>query len=139
MKTKHNALICPCRTDEPANVNNPITYEDCCQAYIEHSKLPETAEQLMRSRYTAYTQKNRHYLLQTWHPDTQPPSLTFEEPLHWLGLKVKSTQAGSADDTQGSVMFVARYKVAGKAGRLEENSHFIKINNQWFYHSALAD
>lgn len=31
-----------------------VAYEECCGPYHAGAKLPETAEKLMRSRYTAY-------------------------------------------------------------------------------------
>jgi SEC-C motif domain protein len=86
----------------------------------------------MRSRYSAYTEQNADYLLATWHPDTRPASLNFES-CRWLGLKVRGTKLGTDHDIEGWVSFVARYKVAGKAFRIEENSYFTRINKRWFY------
>jgi len=34
------------------------------------------------------------------------------------------------------VEFVARYKLAGKAYRLQERSEFIKLDRQWYYLSG---
>ncbi len=58
--------------------------------------LPETAEQLMRSRYTAFTQANEPYLLATWHESTRPVALGFDadEPVTWLRLRVDKVEAG---------------------------------------------
>jgi SEC-C motif-containing protein len=39
-------------------------------------------------------------------------------------------------DEQGTVEFVARYKVGGKAHRLHEISRFVRENGQWFYLAA---
>jgi len=95
-------------------------------------RTPATAEALMRSRYSAYVTQNTEYLLATWHPDTRPSSLDSEN-CRWLGLKVLSTKLGTDHDNEGWVSFIARYKIAGKAFRIEENSYFIRINSRWFY------
>ena len=91
----------------------------------------------MRSRYTAYVLGLEDYLLQTWHPDTRPAildsglDLVGEVQTKWLGLQIKQFVALSA--SCATVEFVARYKIAGKAERLHENSQFRKINQRWYY------
>ena len=91
----------------------------------------------MRSRYSAFVMKNEAYLLSSWHPETRPDNLDFDEACNWLGLKVVRTLDGQCNDDEGQVSFVARYKVAGKAHRIVENSQFIKLKGCWYYHSAL--
>ena len=45
---------CPCQSSK--------SYKDCCGRFHTHAQFPETAEQLMRSRYAAYVLKNcGHY------------------------------------------------------------------------------
>lgn len=87
----------------------------------------------MRSRYTAFVLGLEAYLLQTWHPETRPVALNLNEdtPTKWLGLQVKHIKTIS--ETTATVEFVARYKVAGKAGRLHELSQFERIEGRWYY------
>lgn len=89
----------------------------------------------MRSRYTAYVRQDEAYLRQTWHPSTCPAALGLEQQpaLKWLGLKILRTQAGNEDDDAGIVEFVARYKIGGKAERLQETSHFVREAGRWLY------
>jgi SEC-C motif-containing protein len=89
----------------------------------------------MRSRYSAYVLGVESYLLQTWHPSTRPASLSLnqDDAPQWIGLKLVATQGGMQNDTEGSVEFVARYKVNGKAHRLHEISRFVKEQGRWFY------
>ena len=108
------AKPCPCGSGQ--------TFERCCAPYLSGEQFPLAAEALMRSRYTAYHEGDSAYLLDTWHPDTRPPTLSLEPEVHWIGLKVLETSQGQADDEFCTVHFQARYKVNGKAGRLEENS-----------------
>ena len=116
------------------------TYAACCKIYHDGTPAP-TAELLMRSRYTAYTLSLEPYLLTTWHPETRPTSLNLTENdrhILWLGLQIKATE--QLNDTEATVTFVARFKdnaQQGKAERMLEKSHFIRLNGQWFYHQAL--
>ena len=122
----------------------------CCGPYIEGAAIAPTAEALMRSRYTAYGQRNAPYLLATWHASTRPTAPLFdaEEKLHWLGLEVKSAlrlrqrkaePAEQADQDRDTVEFVARFKVGGRAERLHEVSNFVREPDpadgalRWYY------
>ncbi len=87
----------------------------------------------MRSRYTAFTLLDENYLRLTWHPDTCPQTIHLNENTTWLELSIKKTTAGRADDNEGTVEFVARNKINGKAQRLHEHSRFVRIDNHWLY------
>lgn len=91
----------------------------------------------MRSRYSAYVTGNTEYLLYSWHPDTRPDQLTLDSRQKWLGLKVKDTENGSPEDAEGTVEFVARYKIDGKGHRLHERSRFTRFEGRWVYLDAL--
>lgn len=116
---------CPCESG--------LEYDTCCGRFIDSGELPETAEQLMRSRYAAYTLDNLAYLERSWHPSTRPASIEADEKLRWLGLKIKQTEKGGLGDTDGIVEFVARYKIDGRGHRLHEISNFVRENGRWFY------
>lgn len=86
----------------------------------------------MRSRYSAYVLELRDYLLASWHASTRPASLEPNEPgLRWLGLEVKRAALPDAD--HGTVEFVARSKLGGRAHRLHETSRFVREESQWYY------
>jgi SEC-C motif-containing protein len=87
----------------------------------------------MRSRYTAYTQGNADWLRETWHPATRRTTLDLDDDVRWLGLKILSTQAGGPEDNRGTVAFVARYKIDGRAHRLHERSRFQRRDGRWYY------
>ncbi len=110
-------------------------YRDCCEPFISGARVPQTAEQLMRSRYSAYTLSDEAYLLQTWHRTTRPARLDLESQpaARWLGLKIVATREGKSADTHGVVEFIARYKVGGKAHRLHETSRFVREEGRWSY------
>lgn len=127
-KKKANAKQCHC--------GNQQVFDDCCGAIISGHKTATTAEQLMRSRYSAFVEQDKDYLLASWHPDQRPEELDFDPQQQWIGLKIVRTDAGQAGDETGVVEFVARYKLQGKAYRLEEVSQFERINGQWLYTSG---
>lgn len=121
--------LCPCGSGKP--------YAECCGPLLAWQQIAETAEQLMRSRYTAYTQKNTVYLLHTWHATTRPADLLLvEDENQWIGLKILAKHAGGKNDEKGQVEFLARFKINGKAYRLHEKSEFIRENGQWYYVSG---
>jgi len=114
-----------------------MAYAGCCgRWHAEHAvsgKLTAaTPEALMRSRYSAYVLDLRDYLLASWHASTRPASLEAPEPgLKWLGLAVK--QAALQDADHGTVEFVARSKLGGRAHRLHEVSRFVRESGEWRY------
>ena len=120
---------CPCGSGR--------THEACCgvlhAAFAAGQGLTApTPEALMRSRYSAFVLDLRPYLLATWHPSTRPAELEPPEPgLKWLGLDVK--RAAMQDADHGTVEFVARSKLGGRAHRLQETSRFVRENGEWFY------
>lgn len=65
----HSATTMPHPT--PCPCGGP-SLDTCCGPYLAGRAVPQTAEQLMRSRYTAYTQGNEAYLRATWEPRTLP-------------------------------------------------------------------
>lgn len=46
--------------------------------------------------------------------------------------------AGTPEDREGIVEFVARYKLGGRAHRLHETSRFLKEDGRWLYLEAVA-
>lgn len=118
---------CPCGSGKPLS--------DCCLPLIEGKAIAQTAEQLMRSRFTAYYRKNLDYLLFSWHPDTRPAQMGPDEleGIKWLDLTITDRQQGQASDSEGTVSFSARFKIGGKAGRLREKSRFVRLDGYWYY------
>jgi SEC-C motif-containing protein len=115
------------------------TKDQCCAPFLSTQSYPQTCEALMRSRYSAFVNENEAYLLKTWAASTRPSTLDFDPDCRWLGLKVKSFENGGPNDHEGTVHFLARYKVAGKAHRIDENSYFVREHGKWVYLKALMD
>ncbi|TAL85284.1 MAG: hypothetical protein EPN74_09040 [Rhodanobacter sp.] len=121
-----NLSPCPC--------GNPAGYRQCCGP-LHDGAIADSAEQLMRSRYSAYVLKREDYLLASWHADTRPASLQLaaQQPSPtWLGLEIR--QHHVIDDLHASVEFVARYRLGGgRASRQHETSRFVREEGRWYY------
>jgi SEC-C motif-containing protein len=122
----HAPSDCPC--------NNATSYQACCQALHDGKLTASSAEQLMRSRYSAFVTGNIAYLIATLHPDKRQAddatilSQTIEDT-EWLGLKIiRHKSAGN----NATVEFVAFYQDE-PIGQLHERSNFVKEDKQWFY------
>lgn len=105
----------------------------CCGPYLDGEAVAPTAEALMRSRYSAFVEGRREYLLRTWAEETRPSVLELDPGQHWLGLSIRATAAGGVGDDVGEVEFVARSRVSGRGLRLHERSRFRRVHGRWFY------
>ena len=123
---------CPC--------GSGLELDACCGPYVGGTKAAPTAEALMRSRYTAFTQGNVAYLKNTLSKAEQAEFDMTEEDLAastWIGLDIKDTEAGLEGDERGVVEFVARYKASGTQHVLHERSTFCREDGRWVYESSI--
>lgn len=124
--TTPDSAACPCGTGK--------TYTACCGRWHQGPKALQapTAQDLMRSRYSAFVLDKLDYLLETWHPTTRPASLEPNPPaMKWLGLAIKRARDQDAD--HATVEFVARSRLAGRASRMHEVSRFVREAGRWYY------
>lgn len=123
--------ICPCGSKND--------FSKCCEPFLTSEVSPETAEKLMRSRYTAYTKVDIDYLKKTLAPESRhdfdiASTKRWAQEAKWKGLKILSTTKGSASDKKGTVEFVATYEQDGEEIDHHEVSEFRKSENgQWLF------
>ncbi|WP_257230950.1 YchJ family protein, partial [Streptomyces sp. UH6] len=117
------ARSCPCGLPQP--------YDACCGRFHSGAASAATAEQLMRSRYSAFVRLDTGYLLRTWHPRTRPAELDLDPGTRWTGLEILATEGGSAFHTTGTVTFRASYR----GGAMTEHSRFAREpgSGGWLY------
>lgn len=124
-------MLCPCQSSKE--------YSTCCEPFLVGEKTAPTAESLMRSRYTAYTQKNVDYIKKTLAPESQKDfdskaTLKWASESEWLGLKILDTKKGLEADKTGVVEFVATFKNSGKTVDHHEVSNFRKsTTGAWLF------
>ncbi|KRE31897.1 zinc chelation protein SecC [Mycobacterium sp. Soil538] len=109
---------CPCGSAESA--------ARCCLPLLWGERHAGTAEELMRSRYSAFALGDADYLWRTWHPRTRPERVTIDPAVVWTGLKIIE----AAGD---EVEFRASYQQSQRTGTLHEQSRFAVRARRWFY------
>ncbi|WP_452599094.1 YchJ family protein [Pontimicrobium sp. MEBiC01747] len=113
-------------------------YTNCCEIAHKNNGRTATAEQLMRSRYSAFVLANGDYLMKTHHVSTRPVKekkaiVKWAKSVQWIKLEVLETSKGKPQDTEGTVTFNAFFYENGKVDVIHEKSAFIKDNEQWKY------
>lgn len=108
----------------------------CCSAFLAGTAQPQTPEELMRSRYTAFVLKDISYIEKTMkgkalqRADLQKTQAWLNQVV-WKNLNV--IKAEILTPTEGIVHFTAHYEENGMPQTLEEISEFKKIGSQWYY------
>lgn len=109
-----------------------------CMPFIRGEKKPETAAELMASRYVAYSLAEVDYIVATHDPETRSDT-DREATLDWAqrakfhGLEILAAEAGEESDTTGEVEFKALFTADGKEHVHHEHSKFVKKDGQWFF------
>lgn len=116
---------CPCGSGLPL--------DDCCGRLHDGTATAATAEQLMRSRYSAFALGEPGYLLETWHSRTRPRTLDLDPDVRWTGLEVLATTGGALLDAEGTVEFRAHHRAGGRIGAQHEHSRFAREDGRWRY------
>ena len=124
---------CPCGSGKP--------YEACCEPLIKGEQPADTAEALMRARYSAYAKAQVAFILETTHP-SQRDQYTAEgirrwaRNSEWRGLTIIDTAKGSAADDTGTVEFVAEYSEKGQRRRHHEIAQFQRHDHAWYFYDG---
>lgn len=126
--------LCPCGSNRPC--------QECCDLIISAKKEAETCEELMRSRYVAFTMANVDYLMHSHHSKTRQVKESrnikkWAASVQWMGLVILNTEAGEANDNIGYVEFRALYLEAGQMQQIHEKSLFRRENHKWVYVSGI--
>lgn len=123
-------MQCPC--------GSSLEYTKCCGLYIDKGQNAPTPVQLMRSRYTAFTQANADYIGKTMKPPASngfDPGQTKEwaSKVKWTGLKVVKAKLAPGNRHKGWVEFEAFYTENGNSCCIHELSEFHFIDGKWYY------
>ena len=114
-------------------------FEQCCKPFLAGEAMPQTAEQLMRSRYTAFTLVDVDYLKNTLAPESRhdfdaKSTKDWASQSKWKGLQILNVTKGSASDKKGTVEFVATFEQDGTGIEHHEVSQFRKADSgQWYF------
>lgn len=123
-------MNCPCGSEKK--------YSICCE--LAHQSLHDikTAEQLMRSRYSAFVLADGDFLMDSHHTSTRPIKdkaaiVSWAKTVDWIALKISAKTNGLENDTEGTVKFEAFFKENGVLSCISEHSTFVKENGVWYY------
>ncbi len=146
--------LCPCRISSKLSfLTAPVAYSDCCQPY--HDALnnsddnvndikAESAERLMRTRYSAFVLQKADYIVKTT-VQAQQALLDVDaiekwaRETNWAGLEIVSHTA-KLGKRHAQVEFKAFYtKPDGQQAAHHELSSFVKIDGRWFFLDPTVD
>ena len=121
---------CPCGLSDDLDA--------CCGRFIAGGEAPETAEQLMRSRYTAYVRGAVDYIIATTaaqaRGEIDRAGLTqYCRTLRGVSLRIVDRVAGGPLDERGVVAFVATLRSEGRSLVQRERSRFAREEGRWVY------
>jgi SEC-C motif-containing protein len=122
--------LCPCTSKKP--------YDRCCGPFHAGKAAPETAEQLMRSRFSAYAMAKVDYLIST-RPEAKRGDEDRDELIQYckavscVSLKIVSKEKGGKADETGIVTFHASLQANGRRNLHIETSNFVRENGKWVY------
>ena len=111
------------------------SFSDCCEPFLNGAALPSTAEQLMRSRFTAYATVAIDYLIETTHLSTRKRFSRrdiedWAQSNKWLKLEILKV-------TEFTVEFKAYYANGLSPVQVHnERSNFKFENGRWYYVDA---
>jgi SEC-C motif-containing protein len=124
-------FLCPC------GLNNN-KYNDCCGLVHTDINNAISAEQLMRSRYSAFVLCDSDYLLKSHSVNYRNPltihnTIRWARSVAWNRLEIISKSAGTENDLEGIVEFKAYFREKNKLKYIHEVSRFIRENEHWVY------
>lgn len=123
---------CPCGSGTPLTT--------CCSPFIEGTVQAESAEQLMRARYTAHTIAKMKFIIDTHHPSSrgeidEAATTKWAAESDWLGLDIRNVD--DTDETTTRIEFTARYRDVDKQRHTHhEVAVFEKYHGQWYFRDA---
>jgi len=118
---------CPCGSGR--------SYAECCEPLIRGRKKPANAEELLRSRYTAFVKAEIPYIIETTHPRVRN-TLNEEEIRRWAVTsrweKFEIIRQQEVDD-KVEIEFIATYTQKGNYNRHHEIATFSKDKGRWYF------
>lgn len=145
--------ICPCQIRPSVDkVDSPLSYQDCCQPYhdaLSHENSDEavgaraeTAERLMRTRYSAFVLVKPDYILKTTLPAQQAlldkkAIESWAKETDWAGLEIVQ-HTPKLGKRHAQVEFKAYFNTVDGLQAHHELSAFVKVKNKskdlhWYF------
>ena len=115
---------CPCGSD--------MSFKECCGPVIAKERPAQTAEELMRSRYSAFATGETDHIWESTHPDQRKDHdketiQKWSSKSQWLGFRIVASSAGGVEDEEGKVLEVVYSGV--KPGNFEEATQIVAVGS----------
>ena len=126
---------CPCQiTPTSYTVSALLAYSDCCQPYHDDMKKADTAERLMRSRYSAFVLVKSEYIVKTTLPAQQDlldikAIESWAAETDWAGLEIVR-HTPKLGKRHAQVEFKAYFNTPEGLQAHHELSAFVKIKTK---------
>ena len=112
--------------------------------YLIHARIhklheaADSAEALMRARYSAHVLGEIDFIMETVHPKLRSGHSAADirawaEQTSWLKLEVLECLKGTVKDNKGIVEFKAYFLSELKQSVHHERSNFERLDNKWYY------
>ncbi|WP_352338834.1 YchJ family protein [Psychrobacter sp. 16-MNA-CIBAN-0192] len=138
--TKKTQLTCPCQINPKGAATTLLSYKDCCQEFHDNIDKtdgikPDSAERLMRSRYSAFVLVKPDYIIKTTLPAQQElldnQSIeSWAKETDWAGLKIVK-HTSKLGKRHAQVEFKAFYNTENGLQAHHELSTFVKTNDKF--------
>ena len=118
---------CPCGSGQ--------LFDACCAPVLARERRAATAEELMRSRFTAHVARDWAHLHRTYAPTAGKPFVPeteIGEPMAWTRLVIHAHEPGRDADA-AFVDFSAFFAEAGAEREAREKSEFARVAGEWLY------
>jgi SEC-C motif-containing protein len=123
-------MKCPCTSGKEFAV--------CCEPILTQQQKATTAEQLMRSRYTAYALGNVDWIVESQSPEGRQfvdrrATEEWSRRAEWRRMEVVEVKDGGPDDAEGFVDFKAYYTIGGEDITHHEVASFRQDEGTWYF------
>ncbi len=120
--------------NQPCPCGSGASFADCCERVIKGERAPETAEELMRARYSAFATGAIAFIVASTHSSTRrevdiPYTTEWSQNSTWQGLQILDTK--DVDDNKTLVSFEAKFTQKGEAQTHREKSVFEREEGEW--------
>jgi len=138
--TNQPAEIAPPQPGSPCPCGSEQTFGACCGAIIAGQRPAATAEELMRSRFTAHVVRDFRYLHRTYLPTAHRPYVeeTDMPKVAWTRLVIHSHDLGPKPNTAYVDFSAYSQGEAGEEAR-HEKSEFQRIDGTWFFTRSVRE
>lgn len=125
-------------TPRPCPCGRKASFAECCGPLLAGAREAETAEALMRSRYTAYVEGVVDYLIATTAATARAGLdraglVAYCKTLQGISLRMLEVRGGGPLEETGVVEFAATLRARGRSFVQRERSRFAREHGRWVY------